>query len=172
MSGWNFPPLDEHFDYADAMRALASEDIQPVHDQHVVSKVGVEGVRLTSGSWAGLAVGPLRQGAATRARPSGPQSLRQGRRLFSTPLVPPEKMWHEVETRLDAAIKAAEADMLHQNKAQIKAVKDGIALHLVRTPYFRRVHERALLSRCKMSVQRCSRTSSPCYPRSFGGAMA
>jgi hypothetical protein len=52
-----------------------------------------------------------------------------------------EALWQGVETRLHAAIRAAEAGALHRSADHLTALKDGIALHLVRTVHFRRIHE-------------------------------
>jgi hypothetical protein len=138
---WNFPPLNENFDYAGAMQALASEDIQPVKDQHVVSKVVLKGFASPSAGRRGWQLARYDKARRRELDPKGLNACGKVVGFIQCASGSAEKLWQGVETRLDGAIKSAEAGTLHQDEAQMKAIKDGIALHLVRTPYFRRVHE-------------------------------
>lgn len=52
-----------------------------------------------------------------------------------------EALWNSVENKLGAAIESAEAGTLHREGKNVKTIKQGITLHLVRTPHFRRMHE-------------------------------
>lgn len=44
-----------------------------------------------------------------------------------------EQLWNEVENRLGPAIKAARDGHLHDHDSHVSAIRDGIALHLVRS---------------------------------------
>lgn len=140
MAHWVFPPMDDDFDYIAAVRALESEEIRPVKDQHVVSKVILKGFASRQGNkgWQ------LARFDKERRRELDPRGLNACGKIpgFVTYASgSAESLWHSVETRLGEAIRSAESGSLHENQGQEKTIKDGIALHLVRSPLYRKVHE-------------------------------
>jgi hypothetical protein len=143
--GWNFPPLNENFDYVGAMRALAAEEIQPVKDQHVVSRVVLKGFATPTAGQRGWQLGRYDKARRRELDPKGLNACGKVEGFVQYASGSAEALWQEVENRLDAAIKAAAAGRLHQDEAQVQAIKDGIALHLVRTPRYRRLHENSFV---------------------------
>jgi hypothetical protein len=141
VASWNFPPLNEGFDYVGAMRALASEEIQPVKDQHVVSKVVLKGFASPPAGRQGWQLARYDKARQRELDPKGLNACGKVVGFIQYASGSAEALWQEVENRLDAAIKSAEAGTLHENEAHVKTIKDGIALHLVRTPHYRRLHE-------------------------------
>jgi hypothetical protein len=145
VASWKFPPLNEGFDYVEAIRALASEEIQPVKDQHVVSKVVLKGFASPPTGRQGWLLARYDKTQQRELDPKGLNACGKVVGFIQYASGSAEALWQEVENRLDAAIKSAEAGTLHQNEPHVKAIKDGIALHLVRTPHYRRVHESSLV---------------------------
>jgi Protein of unknown function (DUF4238) len=141
---WVFPPLEPGFDYVAAMRALGSEEIRPVKNQHVVSKVVLKGFASLRGrqGWQ-LARFDKRQ-----RRELDPKALKACGKIndfVQYASGSAEALWHGVENRLGDAIKSAEDGTLHRDEEHVKTIKQGIALHLIRTPHFRRMHENSFV---------------------------
>jgi hypothetical protein len=139
MAKWNFPPLDP-FDYVGAIRALASEDVRPVRDQHVVSQVLLKKFTAIRGS-RGHMLGRFDKIAKCRLHEKGTGGCGYIRDFVQYASRSAEELWHGVENKLGPAIRAVEAGVLHQENAHLDAIKDAIALHFVRSPVYRRVHE-------------------------------
>jgi hypothetical protein len=104
---WVFPPLEPGFDYVAAMRALGSEEIRPVKNQHVVSKVVLKGFASLRGrqGWQ-LARFDKRQ-----CRELDPKALKACGKIndfVQYASGSAEALWHGVENRLGDAIKSAE----------------------------------------------------------------
>lgn len=135
-----FPPLELDFDYAAAMRALESEEIRPVKGQHVVSKVVLKGFASPRGP-RGRQLARFDKRQRRELDPKGLDACGKVSGFIQYASGSAEALWHGVENRLGDAIRSAEAGVLHCNEEHIELIKHGIALHLVRTPHFRRVHE-------------------------------
>ncbi len=144
MNGWNFPPLEE-FDYIGAIEALAGETIRPVRDQHVVSKVVLKGFAAPSRTGRGWQLARYDKNARRELDPKGLNACGKISGFVQFASGSAEQTWNEVETRLGAAIRAAEVGGLHGG-SEASVIKDAIALHLVRSSHYRRVHERSVLA--------------------------
>jgi hypothetical protein len=137
---WAFPPLEPDFDYIAAVRALESEEIRPVRDQHVVSKVVLKGFASLRGQ-RGWQLARFDKRQRQELDPKGLNACGKVSGFVQYASGSAEALWHGVENRLGNAIRLAEAGTLHQDEEHAKSIKHGIALHLVRTPHFRRIHE-------------------------------
>jgi hypothetical protein len=144
MASWRFPPLRDGFDYLGAMQALASEDVRPVKDQHVVSKVVLKGFASRSArqGWQLARYDKLRR---QELDPKGLNACGKIPEFIQYASGSAELLWHNVENRLDAAIRSTESGTLHADEMHVRTIKDGIALHLVRSPHYHRVHERSFI---------------------------
>jgi hypothetical protein len=127
------------------MRDLESEEIRPVKDQHVVSKVVLKGFASSLKSRQGVYLARFDKRQRRELDPKGLNACGKINGFVQYASGSAEALWHSVETKLSEAIKAAEAGTLHENEKHVEAIKDGIALHLVRTPRYRRVHEGSFL---------------------------
>ncbi|MBM7770766.1 hypothetical protein JOD54_000970 [Actinokineospora baliensis] len=141
MTGWKFPPLDP-IDYMSAIQALASEEARPVKDQHVVSRAILKRFGRVKGS-SGHQIGRFDKKAVRELDPKGPNACGFVRNFVQYASGSAEALWHTIENRLSYSISAAESSALH-NDAELETVmKHAIALHFVRSPVYRRVHERS-----------------------------
>ncbi|MCA1705751.1 MAG: DUF4238 domain-containing protein, partial [Actinobacteria bacterium] len=143
MGRWLFPPLESNFDYVAAMRALRSEEIRPVKDQHVVSKVVLKGFASLQGRRQGWQLARFDKRRRRELHPSGLDACGKVSEFIQYASGSAEELWCSVENRLGDAIRSAEAGTLYRNEEYVKVIKDSIALHLIRTPHYRRVHERS-----------------------------
>ncbi|MEO7194259.1 MAG: DUF4238 domain-containing protein [Pseudonocardiaceae bacterium] len=141
MAKWVFPPLEPDFDYVAAMRALASEEIRPVKRQHVVSKVVLKGFASLKGRRQGWQLARFDKRRCRELYPKGLDACGKIDGFVQYASGSAEALWDGVEKKLGTAIESAEAGALHRDEKNIKTIKQGIALHLVRTPHFRRIHE-------------------------------
>lgn len=141
MAGWVFPPLEPDFDYVAIMRALASEEIRPVTRQHVVSKVVLKGFASPKGRCRGWQLARFDKRRRRELHPKGLDACGKIDGFVQYASGSAEALWNRVENELGAAIELAEAGALHRDEKNVKTIKQGIALHLVRTPHFRRIHE-------------------------------
>lgn len=142
---WAFPPLEPDFDYVAAICALKSEEIQPVKNQHVVSRVVLKGFASLQGRRQGWQLARFDKHRRRELDSRGLNACGKIDEFIQYASGSAEKLWNDVETRLGDAIKSAEAGALHQHEEHVKTIKHGIALHLVRTPHFRRMHERSFI---------------------------
>jgi hypothetical protein len=142
-----FPP-EPDFDYVAIMRTLASEEIRPVTRQHIVSKVVLKGFaspkgkpRSPKGKSRGWQLARFDKHQCRELHPKGLDACGKIDGFVQYASGSAEALWNGVENELGAAIESAEAGTLHRDEKNIKTIKQGIALHLVRTPHFRRIHE-------------------------------
>ena len=143
MAAWTFPSNDG-FDYFDAINRLSDETITPVRDQHTVSRGILKGFGMPSvGGRGGWQLGRYDKITDSWLDPKG---LKSGGKVYD--FIPyasgsAERLWHSVETRLGEAITAAENRSLHADIAHEETIKMAIALHFVRSAYYRRIHEKS-----------------------------
>lgn len=121
--------------------ALESEEIRPVRDQHVVSKVVLKGFASLQGRQQGWKLAGFDKRQRRELDPRGLNACGKISAFVQYASGSAEALWCGVENRLGDAIRSAEAGVLHRDEVHVKVIKQGIALHLVRTPHFRRVHE-------------------------------
>ena len=135
------------------IRELEPDANRQIVNQHVVSKVVLKGFAAPGHKGQGWQLTPfdLRLGREQRAR--GLSGCGKILNFLTFASESAERVWKSVEDRLDSAIKAARAGNLHSNNAQVEAIKDGIALHLVRSPRYLELHQ-AIVSKTMEDVRR------------------
>lgn len=165
--GWVFPPLEPNFDYRAAIQALAADNLQPVKNQHTVSKVILRGFASTHGPQPGWRLGRYDKRLCRELDPKGLDACGKVPGFVQYASRSAEALWHSVETKLGPAIKSAEAGTLYAQAEQEAAIKDAIALHLVRTPHFRRIHQSSFLESMRAIRQEVLATRSVMLAEEF-----
>jgi len=133
MSNWEIPPADPSEVYLKRVSELEPEADRRIKNQHVVSKVILKGFAAPgpgSASWQ-LTPFDLRLGRELKPRGLGGCGKVPDFLTFASESA--EQLWKSVEDQLHTAIGAARAGHLHDQDAHVEAIKDGIALHLVRS---------------------------------------
>jgi len=140
-------------DLYERIRELEPEADRHVVNQHVVSKVVLKGFAAPGHKGQGWQLTPfnLRLGHERRSR--GLNGCGKIPNFLTYASESAEQVWKSVEDRLDSAIKSARAGNLHSDNAQVEAIKDGIALHLVRSPRYMELHQ-AIVSKTMEDVRR------------------
>lgn len=143
MAGWTIPPADHSGVYVDLLRDLEPEAVRLVRNQHVTSKVVLKRFAEPDQSGKGwlLTLFDLRYG-----------KKRPGRGLDGCGKIPDfliyasasaERIWKSVEDKMHDAIEAARDGRLHQD-GLAEVIRDAVALHVVRSPYYLPMHRAAV----------------------------
>jgi len=111
-----FPPLEPDFDYVAAMRALASEEIRPVKNQHVVSKVVLKGFASLKGKRQGWQLARFDKRQWRELHPKGLDACGKIDGFVQYVSGSAEVLWNGVENELGAAIESAVAGALHRDE--------------------------------------------------------
>jgi hypothetical protein len=105
-----------------------------IRDQHVVSKVILRGFAAPGHGGKGWMLTPFDVRAGREERPRGLAGCGWVPDFLMCAAESAEQLWNaEVGTHLGPAIEAARHGRLHDQDAHVAAIRDGIALHLVRS---------------------------------------
>ena len=105
-----------------------------IRNQHVVSKVILRGFAAPGHGGKGWMLTPFDVHAGREGRPRGLAGCGRAPDFLMCGSESAEQLWNaEVENDLGPAIKAARDGRLHDRDAHVAAIRDGIALHLVRS---------------------------------------
>ncbi len=143
MTEWRIPPLNENFDYVSAIQALESEGSRPVRKQHVVSKVILKRFASHSGNRKGWQLSRFDKALKKELDPKGLNGCGIVKDFIQYASASAESLWQEVETKLNDAIESAESGTLRGDG--IDVIKSCIALHLVRTVRYCRIHQQSFI---------------------------
>ena len=140
MSKWEIPPADPSEVYLNRIRELEPEAHKRIKNQHVVSKVILKGFAAPGPGGTGWQLTPfdLHLGRELKAR--GLRGCGKLPDFLEYASESAEQLWKSVEDQLHAAIGASRAGHFHDQDAHAEAMKDGIALHLVRSLRYLEIH--------------------------------
>jgi hypothetical protein len=144
MSKWEIPPAQSGEDYQARVSELLPEGERQVPGQHVVSQVVLKGFAAPGPRGEGWRLTPYDLRRRSELKVRGPGGCGKTSHFLPFASASAEKLWNTVERRLDDAIRSARAGRLHGNGNHIEAIKDGIALHLVRSHRYLQVHRSAV----------------------------
>ena len=133
MSKWQIPPRDPAEVSLARLRELESVAERKIRDQHVVSRVLLKGFAAPGGGGTGWKLTPFDVRLGREERSHGLKVCGRVPEFLLCATESAERLWGEVENRLGPAIKAARDGDLHEQDSHVSAVRDGIALHLVRS---------------------------------------
>jgi hypothetical protein len=136
------------------LRELESVTERRIRDQHVVSKVILRGFAALGHGGKGWMLTPFDVRVGREMRPRGLAGCGRVPDLLMYAAESAEQLWNaEVETHLRPAIEAARDGHLHDQDAHVAAIRDGIALHLVRSLRYLEVN-RAAVTQTIQNVRR------------------
>jgi uncharacterized protein DUF4238 len=150
MARWEFPPPEVEVDYYAAIRELEADKVRPVRGQHVVSKVVLKGFASKPARQRGWQLARFDKRLLRELDPKGLDACGKVKDFISYASGSVEALWHSVETKLADVILAAENGRLHADVKNVDVMKDAIALHLVRSSHYRRVHVDGAMASMKM----------------------
>lgn len=134
MAKWEIPP--PNWDYRERIDALTSNAESHVGNQHVVSRVLLKGFASRGHGAKGW---QLTAFDVERGRELTTRGLRGCAKIpdfLKFASASAEALWQEVETRLGPPVETARSGNLHGSHPYNDVIKDGIALHFVRSPRF------------------------------------
>jgi hypothetical protein len=139
MATWNFPKPAA--DYDTVIAALEAEPDVPVKRQHVVSRVVLNGFAAPDKGSAGWELVPFDLSYMRELKKLGVGGCGKIPNFLSFASGSAERLWQTVEDDLGSAIKAARDGTLSPTSHHAQVIKDGIALHLVRSQHYLRIHQ-------------------------------
>jgi hypothetical protein len=101
--------------------------------QHVVSRVILKGFAAPGDGGAGWQLTPFDVRLGREGKSRGLKGCGRVPDFLLCASESAEQLWNEVENRLGPAIKAARDGHFHDHDSHVSAIRDGIALHLVRS---------------------------------------
>jgi hypothetical protein len=155
MSNWEIPPADPSDIYLKRLRELEPLADKRIKNQHVVSKVILKGFATTGPHDAGLQLTPFDLRLGQEQKPRGLDGCGRVPDFLTFASESAEKLWKGVEDQLHSAIMAARGGHLHDQSADVEAILDGIALHLVRSPRYLALHHAIV----EQSIENVRRTA-------------
>jgi hypothetical protein len=142
---WQIPPHDPAEVSVVRLRELESVTERRIRNQHVVSKVILRGFAAPGHSGKGWMLTPFDVRAGREGKPRGLAGCGRVPDFLMCAAESAEQLWNaEVENDLGPAIKAARDGHLHDQDAHGAAIRDGIALHLVRSLRYLQVNRAAV----------------------------
>ncbi|WP_284749313.1 DUF4238 domain-containing protein [Amycolatopsis sp. RTGN1] len=139
MATWSFPkPVA---DYDTVIAELEAETGAPVTGQHVVSRVVLNGFAAPGKGSAGWELVPYDLLYGRELKKLGVRGCGKIANFLPFASASAERLWKSVEDNLGAAIKVARDGDLSSTSSHAQVIKDGIALHLVRSPRYLRIHQ-------------------------------
>jgi uncharacterized protein DUF4238 len=127
------------------LRALESVTERRIQNQHVVSRVILKGFAAPGHGGKGWELVPFDVRAGREGRRRGLAGCGRVPDFLMCAAESAEQLWNtEVENDLGPAIKAARDGHLHDQDAHVAAIRDGIALHLVRSLRYLEVNRAAV----------------------------
>ncbi len=139
--------------YLKRVRELEPEADRRIKNQHVVSKVILKGFAAPARGGAGCRLTPFDLRLGRELKPRGLGGCGRVPDFLTFASESAEQLWKSVEDQLHTAIGAARAGHLHDQDAHAEAIKDGIALHLVRSLRYLEMH-RAIVVQSIEDVRR------------------
>jgi hypothetical protein len=140
MSNWEIPPADPSDIYLKRLRELEFQADKRITNQHVVSKVLLRGFAAPGPRGAGWQLTPFDLHLGHEQKPRGLGGCGRVPNFLTFASESAEQLWKGVEDQLHTAIEAAAAGHLHDQSGHIEAIKDGVALHLVRSLRYLEIH--------------------------------
>jgi Protein of unknown function (DUF4238) len=136
------------------LRELESVTERRIRNQHVVSRVILRGFATPGRGGKGWMLTPFDVRAGREGRPRGLAGCGKVPDFLMCAAESAEQLWNaEVENDLGPAIKAARDGRLYAQDAHVAAIRDGVALHLVRSLRYLEVN-RAAVARTIENVRR------------------
>lgn len=127
------------------IRELESVTERRIRNQHVVSRVILKGFAAPGHGGKGWELTPFDVRAGREEKPRGLRGCGRVPDLLMCAAETAEQLWNaEVENDLKPAIKAARDGRLHDNDAHVAVIRDGIALHLVRSLRYLEINRAAV----------------------------
>jgi hypothetical protein len=162
VSGWQIPPRDPAEVSAARLRELESVTERRIRNQHVVSRVILKGFAAPGDGGAGWQMTPFDVRLGREGKSRGLKGCGRVPDFLLCASESAEQLWNEVENRLGPAIKAARDGHLHDHDSHVSAVRDGIALHLVRSLRYLEIDHAAVAQ----TIENARRTA-PIFRRSL-----
>lgn len=153
MSKWQIPPADPSDVYLRRLRELESEADKRIKNQHVVSKVILKGFAALGPRGAGWQLTPFDLHLGHEQKPRGLAGCGRVPDFLTFASASAEQLWKSVEDQLHGAIAAARSGHLHNENGHAEAIKDCIALHLVRSIRYLEMH-RSIIVKSTEDVRR------------------
>ena len=145
VSRWQIPPPDPAEISMVRLRELESVTERQIRNQHVVSKVVLRGFAAPGHSGKGWMLTPFDVRACREGKSRGLAGCGRVPDFLVCASESAEQLWNaEVENGLGPAIEAAREGRLHDHDAHVAAIRDGIALHLVRSLRYLEVNRDAV----------------------------
>ena len=141
MPNWQIPSADSSDVYLTRLGELEPLADRRIKNQHVVSKVVLKGFAVLGPRGKGLELTPFDLRLCREQRPRGLDGCGKVPDFLTFASASAEQLWKGVEDRLDSAIGAARVGHLHDQNANVEAIMDGIALHLVRSLRYLEIHQ-------------------------------
>jgi hypothetical protein len=141
MAKWEIPPPDPSDTFLKRLRELEPQADERIRNQHVVSKVVLKGFAVPGSHGNGWLLTPFDLHLRHEQKPKGLKACGKMADFLKFASASAEQLWKGVEDLLPAAIEAARTGHLHDQNVHVRTIKDGIALHLVRSLRYRTIHE-------------------------------
>jgi hypothetical protein len=167
MSKWQIPPPAPNDVYLRRLRELEPEADKRIKNQHVVSKVVLKGFAAPSSHGAGLQLIPFDLRRGHEQKPRGLAGCGKVPDFLTFASASAEQLWKIVEDQLHDAIAAARSGCLHNNEALTEAIKDCIALHLVRSIRYLQIHSSVIAKNTKDVRRRAVQSYEPMLRAEF-----
>jgi hypothetical protein len=153
MSKWVVPPADPSDVYLERVRELESEANKRVKNQHVVSKVVLRGFAAPGSRGLGWQLTSFDLRLGHEQKPRGLSGCGRVPDFLTFASESAEQLWKSVEDQLHNSILAARAGNLHAHNVYVEAITDCIALHLVRSIRYLKLHQ-AIIAKSTESVRK------------------
>ena len=167
MSTWQFPPRDPAEDPFDLARALETETLPPVHNQHVVSRGVLRGFASPARAGTGAQLIPYDVTRRHMGRPRGLKGCAKIDNFVKFASGSVEQLWKETEDKVGPVIGKAGSDPSTLSDSDRALPKQALALHFVRSPRFRRVHDDSVASSLATIRAQIMHDHSPLLAREF-----
>jgi hypothetical protein len=156
MSRWQIPPPDPAEVSVARLRELESVTERRIRNQHIVSRVILKGFAAPGHGGKGWELTPFDVRAGREEKPRGLRGCARVPDFLMCAAESAEQLWNaEAENHLEPAIKAARDGHLHDDDVHIAAIRDGIALHLVRSLRYLEINRAAVAQ----SIENVRRTA-------------
>jgi Protein of unknown function (DUF4238) len=145
VSSWQIPPGDPVEVTVARLRELESASERRIPNQHVVSRVILRGFAAPGHGGKGWMLTPFDVRAGREGKPRGLAGCGRVPDFLMCAAESAEQLWNaEVENGLGPAVQAARDGRLHDRDAHVAAIRDAIALHLVRSVRYLEVNSAAV----------------------------
>jgi Protein of unknown function (DUF4238) len=153
MPKWNIPPANPSHVYLARARELEPETDKRIKNQHVVSKVLLKGFATRGARSTGLQLTPFDLRYGYERQPKGLAGCGVVPDFLKSASESAERLWKNVEDQLHTAIDAARQGHLHDRNSHSQAMADCIALHLVRSIRYLKLHQAIIVESAENTCQ-------------------